>query len=41
MTVSKQLRVLSVLGLLAVTIPAGVARAVDPNEFKAALENHS
>jgi cyclophilin family peptidyl-prolyl cis-trans isomerase len=37
MTVSKQLRVLSVLGLLAVTIPAGLARAVDPNEFKADL----
>ncbi|MEN6424634.1 MAG: peptidylprolyl isomerase [Phycisphaerales bacterium] len=42
MTVGRQVRMLLVFGALAVTVPAGLARAaVDPNEFKTEIDKVS
>jgi len=41
MTAGKQLRMLLVFGVLAATIPAGLARAADPNDFKTDVDKVS
>jgi len=41
MTAGRQLRMLLVLGVLAATIPAGLVRAADPNDFKTEMDKVS
>ncbi len=41
MTAGRQLRMLLVLGVFAAAIPAGMARAADPNDFKTDMDKIS